>query len=378
MTIGIIGPAWPLRGGLADFDERLARELQRGGHGVTIYSYSLQYPSFLFPGKSQYTSDPAPADLKIETCINSVNPLSWLRVGRRIRKAAPDLLIVRYWLPFMGPALGTMLRSIKKNKHTKVVVIADNISPHEKRPGDAAFTKYFIKPADAFVTMSEEVLGDVRKLTPKPALRLHHPLYDTYGEAIPREDALKRLKLPADKKYLLFFGFIRKYKGLDLLLEAMPLIKDERIRLIVAGEYYGDKELYEGIIAKHGLQSRVHLFTDFIPNDEVGIYFSACDAVALPYRSATQSGITQVAYHFEKGMIATDVGGLPEAVKDGVTGIICKPEPAAIAAAVPQFFEGDNEARFAAAARGLKQELSWAAFVERLLGFAAGELPHSA
>src|ERR1043165_7793457 len=221
MKIGIVGPAWPLRGGLADFDERFARELQELGNEVTIYSYSLQYPAALFPGKTQFTNAPAPGDLRILPLINSVNPISWRNTGARIRREMPDILIVRYWMPFMGPALGTILRIVSKNQHTRIITIADNILPHEKRPGDEAFPRYFIKPVHAFITMSDEVMVDLKELTTKPALRLHHPLYDNYGECIPRKEALHQLNLPLDKKYALFFGFIRKYKGLDPLLEAM-------------------------------------------------------------------------------------------------------------------------------------------------------------
>ncbi len=374
MKIGIIGPAWPLRGGLADFDERFARELQALGHEVAIWSYSLQYPSFLFPGKTQYTDAPKPADLTIHTVINSVNPLSWLLVGNRLKKERPDLLVVRYWLPFMGPALGTILRRVKGNRHTKVLTIADNILPHEKRPGDKQFTHYFIPPVDRFATMSDEVMGDLKKLTDKPAIRLHHPLYDNYGAGIGREEALDKLKLPAEYKYLLFFGFIRKYKGLDLLLEAMadPRIRERQdIRLIVAGEYYGDKEFYEEIIRRHGLQDRVHLFTDFIPNEEVRTYFSASDLVVLPYRSATQSGITQVAYHFGKPMVATRIGGLPEAVPDGQSGFLCEPEPASIAEAILRFFEPGSIPDLAAHLEAERQKYSWNTFAQRLLDFAA-------
>jgi glycosyltransferase involved in cell wall biosynthesis len=371
MKIGIIGPAWPLRGGLADFDERFARELQSLGHEVVIYSYSLQYPSFLFPGKTQYTNAPAPAGLTIHTIINSVNPLNWLAVGNRIKKARPDLLIVRYWLPFMGPALGTILRRAKRNGHTRVLTLADNILPHEKRPGDAAFTSYFIKPVDAFATMSDGVMEQLARLTPKPAIRAQHPLYDNYGESIPRATALHKLGLPEDKKYLLFFGFIRKYKGLDLLLGAMAddRLRQEEIHLIIAGEYYGDREFYESIIAKNNLQDRVHLFTDFIPNEEVPVYFSAADIVILPYRSATNSGITQVAYYFEKPMIATNVGGLPDAVPHGEAGLVCAPEPAAIAAAITRFFEPGALPDAATALKAEKEKYSWRVFAEKLVSF---------
>jgi glycosyltransferase involved in cell wall biosynthesis len=371
MKIGIIGPAWPLRGGLADFDERFAQELQAMGHEVVIYSYSLQYPKILFPGKTQLTDAPAPADLKIIPLINSVNPLNWIAAGTRIRKDAPDLLIVRYWMPFMGPSLGTILRRVRRNKHTRIITIADNILPHEKRPGDTAFTKYFLKPGHLYITMSAEVMDDLRKLTSKPALRLHHPLYDNYGEAIMRDAALDRLGLPLDKKYVLFFGFIRKYKGLDMLLEAMAdeRLKAADIRLIVAGEYYGDRELYEGIIAKHALHDRVHLFTDFIPNEEVKVYFGATDCVALPYRSATQSGITQVAYHFERGMVATRVGGLPEGVKDGKTGILCEPDPASIADALVDFFSPGALPNLKDELKQLKALYSWRAFADAIIAF---------
>ena len=270
----------------------------------------------------------------------------------------------------MGPALGTILRLVRKNRYTRIVSIADNILPHEKRPGDTAFTRYFIKPVQAFITMSDDVMADVKQLTDKPALRLHHPLYDNYGEGIPRKDALQQLGLPAEQKYLLFFGFIRKYKGLDLLLEAMA---DKRvaaagIQLIIAGEYYGDKDLYEGLITRHHLQGRVHGFTEFIPNEDVKLYFSAVDCVVLPYRSATQSGITQVAYHFERGMVATDVGGLPESVKDGLTGIICQPDPASVADALLAFFSPGSIPHLAENLAAAKAQYSWQAFAEAAIG----------
>lgn len=369
MKIGIIGPAWPLRGGLADFDERFARELQSLGHEVALYSYSLQYPSFLFPGTTQYTDAPAPPGLTIHTVINSVNPLNWIAVGNRIRKEQPDLLIIRYWLPFMGPALGTILRRVKKNNHTKVVTLADNILPHEKRPGDGSFTRYFIKPVDAFATMSDKVMSDLKKLTSKPAIRVYHPLYDSYGPAIPRAEALSRLKLAEGKVYLLFFGFIRRYKGLDLLLEAMgdERVKQSGVQLIVAGEYYDDRTVYEEIISRHQLHQSVHLFTNFIPNDDVPVYFSAADVVMLPYRDATNSGITQVAYFFEKPMIATNVGGLPEAVPDGKTGILCDPQPAAIADAIIRFLQPGSLPDVQHHLAAEKKKYLWNSFADDIL-----------
>lgn len=340
LKIAIIGPAHPLRGGgISTFNERLAEALQQQGHSVTIYSFSLQYPSFFFPGKSQFTNEPAPMGLHIESIINSIHPLNWIVAGNRIKKSKPDLVIVRYWLPFMGPSLGTILRRIKSGKHARIVCIADNVIPHEHRPGDRQFTKYFIKPVDAFVTMSKDVLKDIQHFTPKPATFTPHPLYDNYGAGISREQACAALGIDPAGKYLLFFGFIRRYKGLDLLLQAL---KDERIaalnlKLIIAGEFYDDRSSYEADL--EALKDRLILFTDFIPNDEVKNYFSAADLVVQPYRSATQSGITQVAYHFEKPMLVTRVGGLHEVVQDGKTGFVTDPEPAAIAEGIVRFFE---------------------------------------
>jgi len=346
MNIAILGSAHPLRGGLAAFNERLAQQLQQQGHDVVIYSFSLQYPSFLFPGKTQFTDEPAPAGLKIKTVVNSVNPLNWLSVGAEMNRERFDLVIVKYWLPFMGPCFGTILRLAKKNKHTRVVCIVDNIIPHEKRAGDKPFTKYFIGPVDAFVTMSMDVLKDVKTFTDKPAFFTPHPIYDSYLEAVSKDEACRKLGLDAQKKYVLFFGFIREYKGLDLLLEAMA---DSRIRaagieLIAAGEYYNkDVEAKNNsIVEKHSLQSVVHLTTDFIPNSEVRYYFSVADLVVQPYKHATQSGITQIAYHFEKPMVVTNVGGLAEVVPDGKVGFVAEPEPASIADAILRFYQPNS------------------------------------
>ena len=369
MNIALIGPAHPLRGGgISTFNERLAAVLQQQGHSVIIYSFSLQYPGFLFPGKSQFTDEPAPQGLLIKSIINSINPLSWLAAGRQIKQSRPDLVIVRYWLPFMGPCLGTILRIVRQNKTSRILCIADNVIPHEKRPGDLPFTKYFLKPVDAFVTMSQDVLKDLKTFTDKSARYVPHPLYDNYGPSIDRAEALKKLNLPADKKYLLFFGFIRKYKGLDMLLEAMgdERIKQAGIALIVAGEFYDDRALYEGLVTQYGLQDSVYLYTEFIPNDDVSTYFSAASLVVQPYRTATQSGITQVAYHFEKPMIVTNVGGLAEVVPDGKVGYVADPTPIAIAGAILNFFEASPIPNLVANIREEKKKYSWEVFVKAL------------
>ncbi|MFZ4772094.1 MAG: glycosyltransferase, partial [Ferruginibacter sp.] len=286
----IIGPAHPLRGGgMSTFNERLAKAFMQSGHTVSIYTFSLQYPSFLFPGTSQYSTEPAPAGLDIKVLINSINPLNWIKVGRMLRKESPDLIVVRYWLPFMGPCFGTILRIAKKNKHSKVVCIADNIIPHEKRTGDKAFTQYFIKPVDAFITMSEKVLADLKLFNnTKPAQYIPHPLYDNFGEKIPKDLARKNLSIATNEKIILFFGFIRKYKGLQLLLESFA---DERLKafplkLIIAGEFYEDRKPYDELISQLGLESRLVLATDFIPNNDVSKYFSAADMVVQTYLNA--------------------------------------------------------------------------------------------
>jgi len=363
----IIGPAWPLRGGLASFDERLARQFTEQGYDTTIYTFSLQYPDFLFPGTTQYSTDPAPVGIKIKKCINSVNPLNWLVVGNELKQLKPDLIVVRYWLPLMGPCLGTILRTVKKNRFTKVICIADNVIPHEKRFGDKPFTQYFVKPVDAFITMSEKVRTDLSLFTSRPAQRVVHPLYDNFGEAIPKQEARKKLSLPENEKIILFFGFIRKYKGLDLLLEAMDdiRIRQSGIKLLVAGEFYEKREEYDALVAKLGIESQLILRTDFIPDSEVSIYLSAADFVIQPYRNATQSGVTPLAYHFEKPMLVTNVGGLPDLVPDGKVGVITEPDPVSIATGILHLY-ASGEAFFLPYLREEKKKYSWKKLTEAI------------
>lgn len=371
MKIIVLGSAHPLRGGgIATFNERMAAVLQEEGHEVIIYSFSLQYPSFLFPGKSQFTDEPAPQGLNIKSVINSINPLNWCIQGNKIKRERADLIIVRFWLPFMGPCLGTILRIVRRNKHTYIISITDNVIPHEKRFGDEVFTRYFLKPVDAFVAMSREVLNDLKSFSSKPSVYTPHPLYDNYGASVSREEALSNIGLDPADRYLLFFGFIRKYKGLDWLLEAMndERVKALNVKLIIAGEFYGDEEVYTQLIEQYRLQHTVKLFTSFIPNDEVRNYFCAADLVVQPYKTATQSGITQIAYHFEKPMIVTNVGGLAENVPDGKVGFVAEPNPASIADAILRFFQNNSILELERNIRKEKEQYSWENFIKKLLG----------
>jgi glycosyltransferase involved in cell wall biosynthesis len=376
MKVIIIGPAWPLRGGLASFDQRLCNAFLDEGHACSIYSFSLQYPGFLFPGTTQYSADPAPAGMEIHEAINSINPVNWLLTGNRLKREAPDLIVVRYWIPFMGPALGTVLRRVRKNRKTKIIAITDNVLPHEKRPGDKAFTRYFLKSCDAFVTMSDAVMEDLRLFEKtKPAKRVIHPLYDNFGEIISRTDARqflnghKQTNIGADEKIILFFGFIRKYKGLDILLRAMaePGIREAGIRLLVAGEFYEERNQYLQLIEELKIAERLILKTDFIPDAEVQYYVCAADAVIQPYRHATQSGVTPLAYHFEKPMVVTNVGSFAEHVLHEKTGLVTEPEPRALAEAILRFYELGEEF-FIPHLRNEKKKYSWKNLVNTLLG----------
>lgn len=372
MKVVIIGPAYPLRGGgMTTFNERLAREFMAQGHDTSICTFSLQYPGFLFPGTTQLSTEPAPTDLRISVSINSVNPFNWLKVGNRIKKQQPDLVVVRYWLPFMGPCLGTILRCIKRNRHTKIVCIADNVIPHEKRPGDRLFTRYFLKPVDTFVTMSEKVLGDLRLFTQKPAKLVPHPLYDNFGAKVSKTEARQKLGIGIDEKILLFFGFIRQYKGLDILFDAMAILQKQntQYKLLVAGEYYDNKAGYEAQIDKLGIASNLLLHTDFITDSEVKYYLCAADVVVQPYRNATQSGVTPLAYHFEVPMIVTNVGGLPSLVPDGKVGVLAEPNAESIADKINEYF-AIGEGHFIPHLQNEKQKYSWAVMVEALMGLA--------
>jgi glycosyltransferase involved in cell wall biosynthesis len=369
MNVVILGSAHPLRGGLAAYNERLATEFLREQDNVTIETFSLQYPEFLFPGTTQYSSLPKPEHLTINVSVNSVNPFNWIKVGLRIKKARPDILVVKFWLPFMAPCLGTICRIVKRNKHTRIVSILDNIIPHEHRIGDRCLTQYFVNSVDAFIAMSDSVYNDLSVFDQtKPRLLNPHPLFDNYGACIPKAEAIRQLNLNPAKKYLLFFGLIRDYKGLDILLKAMATdkLRHSDIQLIVAGEYYSNKEEYEKLIRDLNLQDKVELHTRFIPDNEVVHYFCAADMVVQPYKHATQSGVTQICYHFNKPMLVTNVGGLPEIVPDNKVGFVVEPNEEEVAKAVLRFYNENKEPEFLQNIEDEKKKYSWKAMVEKV------------
>jgi len=360
----IIGPAFPFRGGIANFNNALAKAYHDRGDEVVLYSFTLQYPSFLFPGTTQYESGQPPKDLKIKTLINSVNPLNWIKVARKINRENPDYVIVRYWLPFMAPCLGTIARLL--NKKIKILAITDNVIPHEKRIGDSVFTKYFVKSCTAFLSLSESVLNDLSKFTSTTYKKfIPHPIYDIFGDKISKKKAIENLGLNPTDKHLLFFGFVRKYKGLDLILEAMgdERIKSMGIKLIIAGEFYDDKQEYSDMISDLGITKDIIMKSDFIPAEEVKNYFCAADMITQTYRTATQSGITQIAYSFERPMLVTDVGGLAEIVPHHKVGYVTSQQPIEIADAILHFYTKNKEQEFSVNTKHEKKRFSWGSFV---------------
>jgi D-inositol-3-phosphate glycosyltransferase len=362
MKILIIGPANPYRGGIAALNERLAIQLMEEGHQVEIINFSLQYPSFLFPGKTQFTTTPAPPQLIIKRMINAMNPFNWMLTGWKLRNQKPDLVLVRFWLPMMGPSTGTVCGLIKSNKHSKIIAIVDNLIPHEKRPGDRLFTRYFVNQTHGLIALSDCVYQDLdlfrnnrpKKLTP-------HPIYDHYGEILPKQEALQLLKLDPNHRYLLFFGFIRDYKGLDLLLRALAdrRLEQHNIRLIVAGEFYANEEKYLKLIDELNLTDKVHLFTEYIPDAEINRYFCAADLITQPYKSATQSGVTQIGFHFHKPMLVTNVGGLPEIITHNQSGYVVDPVPEAIAGAILDFYDHKRESLMVTEVEKAKKRFGW-------------------
>ena len=374
MKIVILGTAYPYRGGLAAFNERLTRQFVAEGHDVEIITFTLQYPNFLFPGKTQYSDEPAPTDLKITRMMNSVNPISWIKTGRMIRKMGADLLVIKFWIPLMSPCLGTIARIAKSREKsgskTEVVSILDNVLPHEKRPFDRRLVRYFINSVDRFVAMSDSVLSDLRLFTKdKPAVLSPHPLYDNFGKPVPKSIARLQLGIPDGQKVLLFFGFIRDYKGLDLLMQAYAdeRIDKSKVRLVIAGEFYNNSQKYKDLELQLGLGNKIDWRTSFIPDYAVKGYFCAADLIVQPYKSATQSGVTQIAYHFCKPMLVTRVGGLAEIVPDGKVGYVVDVDARQVADAIVDFCNKDDVEFFREGILEEKKKYEWSRMTQAIV-----------
>ncbi|MBI5219257.1 MAG: glycosyltransferase [Bacteroidia bacterium] len=362
----IIGPAYPLRGGIANFNLALCHAFHKKNIASDIISFSMQYPSFLFPGKTQTEDGPVPEGIRISQDINSVNPISWIHTGWKIFKTKPDYIVVAFWMPFMAPALGTIARIARRNG-IKVIAVTHNVIPHEHHFYDKCLLQYFINSCDGFITLAKSVLDDLSKFTGNTHKQfIPHPVYDIFGEKTERPAAIKHLGLNENDRHLLFFGLVRHYKGLDLLLNAMAFdkIKKLNIKLIVAGEFYEDKTIYEKIIADNRLQENIIINDKFIPGDEVRFYFAVADMVVQPYHTATQSGVTQIAYHFERPMLVTDVGGLAEIVPHEKVGYVTQTTPESIADAILDFYSMSREKEFSACAAIEKNKFSWSNMVD--------------
>jgi len=364
MKIIILSTAHPLRGGIAHFIGLLYKELVKSSN-VKVITFKRQYPAILFPGKSQVESGETSEQIPTEILVDSINPFNWIVAAQKIKKEKPDLLIFKYWMPFFAPCFGTISRLVKRNNITKVLTICDNVIPHEKKPGDIILTKYFFNVVDYFVVLSEKVRNDLLTLKPGSQYRfLPHPVYSNFGEAVNKNDARKHLNI-SDVKIILFFGFIRDYKGLDILLNALALLKNDlNVKLLIAGEYYSNEDKYLKIINDLGIKENILFFTEFIPTSEVKYYFSASDCVILPYRDATQSGIVQIATNFSKPVIAANVGGISEVIENGKTGYIVEKEnPEALAAAIRKFYTESREREFVENIAVEVKKYSWENFV---------------
>ncbi len=362
MKIIILGTAWPYRGGLATFNERLARQFMSEGHEVEVWTFTLQYPSFLFPGKTQYTNEPAPRDLVIRRELNSCNPFNWIKVGKAVRKAAPDLLICCYWMSFFAPSYGLVSKMAQRNGKTRCVALVHNMIPHEPSILDKLFAPYFVKRQNGFVALSESVVKDIEAISHQhSAVSSPHPIYDHYGERMTKEEACEALGLDAPKDYMLFFGLVRAYKGLDLLLDAFGKVKDSlpNLQLIIAGEFYEDEDKYRTQIADLGLTERVIIRNEFVPDGDLRKYFGAADLIVQPYKTATQSGVTQVAFHFEKPMLVTNVGGLGEIVHDHKMGYACAPNAEDIAEDLMDYYQNKRQEAYTAYLQKEKTKYAW-------------------
>ena len=367
MKIVILGPAHPYRGGLASIMETMAREYQSRGHEVKIYTFTVQYPSLLFPGKSQFVSTPAPADLHIERVMNTVNPLNWVQLGLRLKRERHDMVLMKYWTPFMAPCFGTVARIARTNGVTKVICQVDNVEPHEHHIIDRPCNHYYLGGVDGYVYMSEQVGNELKAYTKAPMIFSPHPMFENFGKSVERTEACQKLRLDPATDYSLFFGLIRDYKGLDLLLKAWAQWAPEGRKLVVAGEFYASREKTYALIEELGLQERIVMHEGFVADEDVRYYFSACDSLLLPYRTATQSGVTQIAYNFSMPMLVTGVGGLPEIVPDGKVGVVCEPTVEGILEGLKRLYDGNTLTHLKSNFAEESKRFSWSAMCDKLL-----------
>jgi len=369
MRIAYLSTFYPYRGGIAQFNAALYKALGRN-HEMKAFTFTRQYPELLFPGKTQYAEKgDIEGDLNALRVLDTVNPFTYRKTAKAILQFKPDIMITKYWMPYFAPSLGTVAGILKKQGVFNLSVL-DNVIPHEKKFYDNTLTKYFVNRNHAFMAMSRSVADDLLTFNPQAKYALHpHPLFD-FGEKINKQEAKAKLGLNPEDSYLLFFGFIRRYKGLDLLLEAMSdaKLKNRNVKIIVAGEYYEDAAYYNHKIKEYGIGEKVVLRTDYIPSNMVKYYFCAADMVVQPYRSATQSGVTQIAYHFEKPMLVTDVGGLSEIVPDGKVGYVVQPDAASIANAINDFYDNSKETPFTANIKEEKKRFQWESFAAAIEG----------
>lgn len=369
MRIALLSCFYPFRGGISQFNASLYLELGKS-HTVKAFNFTRQYPEFLFPGKTQYvTKDDDAVPIESDALLDTANPFTYGRTYRAIRDWEPDLVIISYWMSYFAPSLGYIARRLRKR--CKVISILHNVVPHEPRFFDAPLTRYFLSGCTGNVTLCDEVAEDLKRLSPKALnITLFHPIYGHFGEKMPREEAEKALGLRPGMRNLLFFGLIRDYKGLDILLDAFGKL-DSGYQLIVAGEPYGSFEKYRNIIDRSPAKDRIRLFTRYIKDSEVKVFFSASDLAVLPYRSATQSGISAIAYHFEVPMVVTDVGGLRQSIGDCGTGLVApKADADCVVREIRTYFSDANLKTLCVnSIRAEKDRLSWRTFSKRLLEF---------
>ncbi len=365
MKIAYLSTFYPLRGGIAQFNARLLKALSKSGE-VRAFTFKRQYPNLLFPGKSQYVQPEDKAEfVNSIPILDTINPLSFYITAKKIKEFQPNIVITKYWMPFFAPSLGSVLKLLKPFAFN--IAILDNIAPHEKFPFSKPLNKFFLNQNHSFVVMSNNVLHDLVHLVPDADfIQVSHPLYDNFGEKIEKHKALEILGLPFDKKILLFFGFIREYKGLDILLESISLLPDDYF-LVVAGESYISFDKYYDLIDKLKIKDKVKLFVRYISDTEVPLFFSASDVCVLPYKSATQSGIVGIAYHFDTPVIATRVGGLPEMIENYGSGIIVeKGDAKSLAEGITTFFHQNSE-QFVNGIKRYKSIASWDYLASRII-----------